>query len=209
MAVRKMKALKALALFLIFCFAQVYVQAGLGSPGSALPQARLIAARVSSTSNNRPILINGNNTNAGTTVLTGAVIETGDQVSATIDISPLGSFDILPNSKVQLDFNDSGYRMKVFRGCVRARSSGNEVAEAYTEQGASEKTDNNRKAFGVCYLNGQFTPETAQAASAGGGMGGGAVAAIAVGIGATVALVAVAVGGGGSGGSGPGANPSP
>jgi hypothetical protein len=206
MAVRKMKALKALAVFLIFGFTQVYVQAGLGSPGSVLPQARLIAARVSSTRNNQPILINGTNAGVGQSVLTGAMVETGDQVSATIDISPLGSFDIGPNSRVQLDFNDSGFRLKVFRGCVAVKSKGNEIAEAYTEQGASEKTDSNRKAFGVCYLNGQFTPEATQAASAGAGLGGTQVAAIAVGIGVTVTAIAVAVGGGDSG---RGANPSP
>jgi hypothetical protein len=204
MTVRKMKALKALAVFLIFGFTQVYVQAGLGSPGSVLPQARLIAARVSSTRNNQPILINGNSSGAGQSVLTGAMIETGDQVSGTIDISPLGSFDIGPNSRVQLDFNDSGFRLKVFRGCVTVKSRGNDIAEAYTEEGASEKTNSNRKVFGVCYLNGQLTQEAVQAASTGGGLSGGAVAGIIAG-GAAVAVIAVAAGGGG----GRGANPSP
>jgi hypothetical protein len=205
MAVRKIKALKALVVFLIFGFTQVYVQAGLGSPGSVLPQARLIAARVSSTRNNQPILINGNSSSAGQSVLTGAMVETGDQVSATIDISPLGSFDIGPNSRVQLDFNDSGFRLKVFRGCVTVKSRANDVAEAYTEEGASEKTNPNRKTFGVCYLNGQLTQEAVQTtASTGGGLSGGAVAAI-IGGGAAVAVIAATAGGRG----GRGANPSP
>lgn len=207
MAVRKMKALKALAIFLVFGFAQVGVQAGLGSPGTALPQARLIAARVASTRNNQPIQINGNNTNAGTTVLTGAIIETGDQAGATIDINPLGSFDIEPNSRVQLDFTDTGYRVKVFRGCVKLRSKGNDNAEAYTEEGASEKTSDNRKSFGVCFLNGQLTPQTAStAATSTGGLSGGQWAAIIAGIGGTTALVIVATT---NGGTGRGANPSP
>src|SRR2546426_11215227 len=58
MAVRKMKVLKALALFLVFCFAQVYVQAGLGNPGGGIPQgARLITARL--TTRGGAALVNG------------------------------------------------------------------------------------------------------------------------------------------------------
>jgi hypothetical protein len=206
MAVRKMKALKALALFLVFCFAQVYVQAGLTDPGAGGVPQRLIAARVTSTRNNQPILINNNSAGAGTTILTGAIVETGDQASATVDISPLGSFDIEPNSRVQLDFNDSGFRLKVFRGCVKVKAKGNDNAEVYTEEGASEKTNSNRRGFGVCFLNGQLTPQTtATAAGTGGGLTGVQWAAIIAGIGATTTLVIVAT----SGGTGPGANPSP
>jgi hypothetical protein len=204
MAVRKMKALKALALFLVFCFAQVYVQAGLTDPGAGGVPQRLIAARVTSTRNNQPILINNNSAGAGTTILTGAIVETGDQASATIDISPLGSFDIGPNSRVQLDFNESGFRLKVFRGCVAVKSRGNDNAEVYTEEGASEKTNSKRRAFGVCFLNGQLTPQTATAA-AGGGLSGAQWGAIIASIGGTTVLII----GANNGGTGRPPNPSP
>src|SRR5438445_801424 len=83
--IRKMKVLKALALFLVFCFAQVYVQAGLGNPGGGIPQgARLITARL--TTRGGAALVNGVSTASGATILTGAAIETPDQVSATVDL---------------------------------------------------------------------------------------------------------------------------
>ena len=206
MAVRKMKALKALALFLVFCFAQVYVQAGLGNPGAgAIPQ-RLITARLT-TRNNQPITVNGNTANTGLTILPGAMLETGDQVSATVDLGPLGSVELGPNSKMQLDFDENGFKVKLFRGCAAVKSKGNANAEVATEEGASEKTNNNRKGFGVCFLNGQLSPQTtAAAATGGGGLTGAQIAAIVGAAGAVATLVVVGVGGGGTGRGG---NPSP
>ena len=58
----------------------------------------------------------------------------------------------------------------------------------YTAEGASEKTNSNRKGLGFCYLNGGLNPiGQATAAAAGGGGGGGL---------ATEALVAILAGGG-------------
>jgi len=208
MAVRKMKALKVLALFLVFCFAQVYVQGELGSPGAgagAIPQ-RLITARLT-TRNNQPITVNGNTATTGVTILTGAMLETGDQVSATVDLGPLGSVELGPNSRMQLDFDDGGFKVKLFRGCAAVKSKGNANAEVATEEGASEKTNNNRKAFGVCFLNGQLSPQTTTtAATGGGGLTVAQWVAILAGAGAVTTAVIVGVAGGGTG---RGANPSP
>ena len=87
MNLRRMKALKALAMFVAFSFAQVCVQASLPNaktPGG--PPQRIITARVT-TKNNQSITVNGNAVGTGGTILTGATIETPDQVSAVIDPS--------------------------------------------------------------------------------------------------------------------------
>src|SRR5438034_4925407 len=65
MDTRKKKALNALALFLAFSFAQVYVLAGLPnpSPGTPAPQ-RAITARLI-TKNNQPVNVNGNSVGTG------------------------------------------------------------------------------------------------------------------------------------------------
>jgi len=209
MAVRRMKALKALALFLVFCFAQVYVQAGLGSSGGGTPQgARLITARL--TTRGGAALVNGVSTASGATILTGAAIETPDQVSATVDLGSLGSLDIAPNSSLQLDYTDTSARVNLKRGCATLKIKGNANGEMYTDQGASEKTDKNRRGLGFCFLNGQLSPGTVSpppvvGGTAGAGLTKAEIIAIIAGAGGTAALLAIGL----NGGTGRGANPSP
>ncbi len=210
MAVRKLKALKALAIFLIFCFAQVYVQAGLGNPGTLPQGARLITARL--TTRGGAALLNGVSSTSGATVLTGAAIETPDNVSATVDLGPLGTLDIAPNTSLQLDYTDTGARVNLKRGCALLKVRGNATGEVYTDQGASEKTDNNRKSLGFCFLNGQLSPGSVSTVvpmvsgtTAGTGLTHAELIAILAGGGATAALLIIGL----NGGTGRGANPSP
>ena len=182
---RHKKALKALAAFLVFAFAQVYVQAGL--PGTAPgggPQ-RIITARLT-TKNNAPITVNGNTAGTGATILTGATIETPDQVSGAIDLGEAGVVEVEPNSKIQIDFDQNGnVRVKVLRGCVVTRRKANVLPNASTEiysDAASEKTNNNRRNMGFCLTpTGGLSPYTAAAAAGGAGLSHGALAGILVG----------------------------
>jgi hypothetical protein len=128
-------------------------------------------------------------------------------VSATIDLGALGTVELQPNSSFQLDFDDSGnVRVKILRGCVVIKKNGNGVGEVYTAEGASEKTNGNRKGLGFCYLNGGLNP-LGQAAVAGGGAAGEGIG--------TEALVAIIAGGGALAAGliwafhGGGSNPSP
>jgi hypothetical protein len=205
MNTRKKKILKTLTIFLAFSFAQVYVQAGLPNPAPVpgAPQ-RAITARLI-TKNNQPITVNGNNVSTGGTILTGATIETPDQVGATIDLGNAGVVELQPNSKVQLDFDENGnVRVKVIRGCAVTNKKTNVLPgemEIYTDT-ASEKTDKKRRNMGFCLLpsGGLGALGAGAAAGAGGGIGAGAVAAIVVGAGGAIgAAVALTRGG----------NPSP
>jgi hypothetical protein len=205
MDTRKKKVLKALTVFLAFSFAQVYVQAGLPSPvpGAPVPQ-RAITARLI-TKNNQPITVNGNPVGTGGTILTGATIETPDQVGATIDLGEAGVVELQPGAKVQLDYDENGnVRVKVIRGCAVTRKKSNVLPgemEIYTDT-ASEKTDKKRNHMGFCFLpaTGGLAAIGGAAAGAGAGLSGLAIAAI-VGGGAAAAITAVAVTRGG--------NPSP
>jgi hypothetical protein len=86
------------------------------------------------------------------------------------------------------------------------RKSGGGVGEIYTAEGASEKTNNNRKGLGFCFLNGGLNPISQTAAT--GGVAGGE------GIG-TEAIIAILAGGGALAAGliwafhGGGGNPSP
>lgn len=197
MSLRQGKAFKAIAVVLAFAFAQVYVQtsfAGPGTPKVSVPVPQQFVARL--TIRGGPsATVNGASAASGATVLTGATIETPDQVSATLDLGPLGTIDLQPNSAIQLDFDDSGnVRVKVLRGCVAIKKKGPGEAEAYTAEGASEKTSSNRKGMGFCYLDGKLNPAGSAAAAAVAGGGGGGGGLFGLGTAATVAII----GGGGA-----------
>jgi len=193
MDTRKKNALKALAVFLAFSFTQVYVQAGPPNPAPAPPPQRAITARLL-TKNNAPITVNGSSAGSGATILTGATIETPDQVGASIDLGDGGVVELQPNSKIQLDFDENGnVRVKVLRGCAVTRKKTNVLPgemEIYTDQ-ASYKTDKKRRNLGGCLLpNGQLGSLTGAAAGAGSaGLSGAAIGGIvAAGAGTAIAL---------------------
>jgi hypothetical protein len=206
MHTRKKKILKALTIFLAFSFAQVYVHAGLPSPapGAPAPQ-RAITARLI-TKNNQPITVNGASVGTGGTILTGATIETPDQVGATIDLGDAGVVELQPGAKVQLDYDANGnVRVKVIKGCAVTRKKTNVLPgemEIYTDT-ASEKTDKKRNHMGFCFLpaTGGLAAIGGAAAGAGAGISGAAVAGIVGGgVAAAVATAVVVTRGG---------NPSP
>jgi hypothetical protein len=172
---------RAIATFLAFALVQVCIQLSFAAP----PQQFI--ARLTTTGN-QPITVNNASAASGASLLTGATIETPAAVSATIDLGALGTVEMQPNSSIQLDFDDSGnVRVKVLRGCVVIKKNGPGEAEVYTAEGASEKTNSNRKGMGFCYLNGGLNP-LQTAVATGGGAGGEGIG--------TAALVAIIAGGG-------------
>ena len=207
--------MKAIAVFVAFAVAQISIQlsfASTVSPSYAMLVQQQLIVRVS-TSGNRPILVNGNSTASGGSLATGAIIETPDGVSATIDLGPLGTLDIAPNSKVVLDFDcppappagteaePCKVKVKVLAGCVVMKTKKGTQGQIDTDQ--QEKVQESSKKGGGA-LN--FCMPGAAAAA-------GAAAATAGGIGAGTIAAAVIAGGllagglifGFSGGS----NPSP
>jgi hypothetical protein len=163
-------------------------------------------ARITTTGN-QPITVNNASAASGASLLTGATIETPAAVSATIDLGALGTVELQPNSSVQLDFDDNGnVRLKVLRGCVVMKKTGKGVGEVYTAEGASEKSNDNRKGMAFCYANGGLSPlnQTLAAGGAAGGEGIGSAALVAIiaGGGALAAGLIWAFHGGGG-------NPSP
>jgi hypothetical protein len=198
---------RAMATFLAFALVQVCIQLSFAAPATApavVPQQFI--ARLTTTGN-QPITVNNASAASGASLLTGATIETPAAVSATIDLGALGTVELQPNSSIQLDFDDSGnVRVKILRGCVVIKKNGPGEAEAYTAEGASEKTNSNRKGMGFCYLNGGLNPIGQAAAAAGGAAGEGI---------GTAALVAIIAGGGALAAGliwafhGGGGNPSP
>ena len=199
MSGRPQKALKALAVFLAFAVAQVYVQISFAEPAGAkasmvLPQ-NIIVARLATT-NNQPITVNGASAITGATIVTGANIQTPADVGATINLGPLGSVDLAPNTTIRLDFDDNGnMKVTLIRGCVIVKAKKKSEGEILTEQGGSAaKTDRSKGGvIEACFPPGAAAPTVGQGVAAGAGAGsaaaGGGAAAGGIGTATIIALV--------------------
>ncbi len=208
MSLRQQKAFKALAVFLAFSFAQVYVQTSLAGPGTngdPLPIPQQFVARLTIRGGGS-ITVNGASAGNGATVLTGATLETPDQVGATLDLGPLGTVELEPNSKLQIDFDANGnVRIKLLRGCAVVKKKGKGEAEVMTAEGASEKADRcgqpgqteeqkkRCKALGFCYVDGKLNPFNGVGVpgTSGGGLSTAAKVAIFGGGGGTILAIVI------------------
>jgi len=121
---RNQKILTAAALFVIFAVSQVYIGISFANPnGGAAPATgpqQLMG--ILTTRDNQPILVNGVSSVSGATIPSGATIETPAGVGATINIGALGSICIAPNTRLTIQFSQSGnggtINTNLTQGCV-------------------------------------------------------------------------------------------
>ncbi|MEP6742487.1 MAG: hypothetical protein ABJB61_08305 [bacterium] len=202
MSIRQRKSVKAIAVFVAFAVAQISIQlsfAGTVSPSYAAIVQQQLVVRIS-TSGNRPILVNGNSTASGGSLATGATIETPDGVSAQIDLGPLGTLDLAPNTKVVLEFEcppppptppapgtepePCKVKVRTLVGCVVLKTKKGTNGQIDTEQ--QEKVQESKSGGGGAPLNfctpgaGAGAAAAAAAATTAGGIGLGTIAAIVI-----------------------------
>src|SRR5215467_1778742 len=189
MTQRRRNGSRAIAALLLFSIMQIGLQVGLAEPTNttnAAPVPQQFVARLT-TRNNQPITVNGLSASTGASILTGATIETGADQSATVNLGPLGSLDIAPNTKLVLTYDDQGnVKALLIYGCVVLTAKKKTNGEVATEQGTSSKT--NPAAGGVLrQCVGAATMPTNPTHAGGGGLfglGKAATIAIFAGIGA-------------------------
>ena len=178
---------RAIAALLLFSIAQIGLQVGFAEPNNtttatAVPQQ--VVARLT-TRNNLPITVNGLSAQTGATILTGATIETGADTSATVNLGPLGTLDIDPNTKLILTYDDDGnVKALIIFGCAVLTAKEKTKGEVANEQGKSEKND--PAAGGVLRMCGPGVAPTNTASSGGGG------GLFGLGKAATIAIIATA-----------------
>src|SRR5690242_6394832 len=106
MTTKQRKGLRAIAGLVLFSLVQVGVQVSFAepnAPANPIPIPQQFIARLT-TRNNQPITVNGNSATTGASIVTGATIETGADQAATVNLGPLGSLDIAPNTKLVLTY---------------------------------------------------------------------------------------------------------
>ncbi|HYG82837.1 MAG TPA: hypothetical protein VD861_20745, partial [Pyrinomonadaceae bacterium] len=88
------------------------------------------------TRGNRPVLVNGVQTNSGATILSGAMIQTPDLVGATIVLGLLGHLDIAPNTRLTVEFGRDGkVKVTLVEGCVVLRINRGNYGAIHDEAG--------------------------------------------------------------------------
>ena len=201
MTLKRRKASTAIAALLLFSISQVGLQIGFAEPHSTtttpvIPQQ--VVGRLA-TRNNQPITVNGQSASTGASLVSGATIETASDQSATVNVGPLGSVDIAPNTKVVLTFAGGNLRADVVYGCVILHARKNTTGEITTEKGSIGKTD---PAAGgtleMCFPQGAAAPVVGPGVAVGAGAGAapaGAAAAgggglFGLGVPATIAILA-------------------
>ncbi len=126
---------RAIAALLLFSILQIGIQVGFAEPILQQLVGRL------TTKDNQPVTVNGLSANTGASILSGATIETGADQSATVDLGPLGSVEISPNSKVTLTFEQGSAKATVVTGCATVKAEKGTTGEIVNEQGSARKTD--------------------------------------------------------------------
>ena len=207
MNLNRSKGYKVLAALLLFAMVQVAIQVAFAAPASTtpapVPVPQQFIARLT-TRNNQPITVNGNSATTGASIVTGATIETGADQSATVNLGPLGTLDIAPNTKLILTYDENGnVKATIIFGCAVLTAKKKTTGEVATQQGGSAgKTDPAKGGIlDICFPPGAAAPTVGQgaAAAAGAGVGAGAPAGAAaaggagglfgLGIPATVAII--------------------
>jgi hypothetical protein len=194
------------ALLVVLSISQVLVTPGFAAPSSgvlALPVAVQDISGVLATSGNKPIKVNDQSALTGATILSGATIETPDQVTATVAIPGKGTVEVQANTKFTVTFDATSIKINLIHGCL----------VLITMKGVSGEIDNAQGVLGITNGVNEGRLETcpnkatpvAAAAGAGGLLGIGTAATIAIVGGGIAAVAAIAL----SGGSSRGSNPSP
>lgn len=184
MNIKRRKASAAICALLLFSVLQIGVaKTGFTNTKPVMTAQQIVARLV--TRNNQPITVNGQGASTGASLLSGATLETGADQSATVNVGPLGSVAISPNTKLVLTFEQGNLKADVMFGCVILTARQNTTGEIVTDKGSIGKTDPaSGGVLEMCYQQGAAAPtvgpgvavnagatsgSTAGAASAGGG----------------------------------------
>lgn len=142
------------------------------------PAGQFIARLI--TRNNQPIIVNGDSANTGASVFTGAALETAPDQSASVNLGPLGTLDIAPNTKLVLTYAEKTSYVKVVIvfGCAVLTTKKKTTGEVATEIEGTLATTNPAKggALDICLPLGGTAATVGQGVAAGAGAGAGSPA---------------------------------
>ena len=152
------------------------------------------ATAVLTTGNNQPIMVNGTSTGSGATIMTGAMLETPDQIGASMSIPGHFTLDIAANAKLSVEFTAGGIKVTLIKGCVVLHTKKGTTGEIISSSGTVLGTANGSKDARLDVCDPSIATAPAAAATAGGLSQTGGVLIGAAAMGAAV-LIPILTGG--------------
>jgi hypothetical protein len=146
------------------------------------------------TRDNKPVLVNGNKVSSGTTILSGARIQSPAKTGATVDLPALGRLDFAPNTDFIITFDVSKISVRLKAGYVVLTTRKGISGIVTTPDGKAFETDSAKVSSVVARTAGALGPEASVPIGAAGGMGAGTAAVTVGGAGAAVIGGAAAAG---------------
>ncbi|PYS47883.1 MAG: hypothetical protein DMF68_14845 [Acidobacteria bacterium] len=142
------KASETLALLVIFALLQVYVLATpiatttntANDARSNVAPSALLFGRLSTFGAGK-VSVNGNEAASGTTILSGAQIETPEATGATVTLASVGTLDIAPKTTLTVTFNKGSVTVNVIAGDARLTTEEGVRGTLTTPDGKTEVTD--------------------------------------------------------------------
>lgn len=153
------KIFRAVTLLTACCVAHFYVFAATPAalPGDAASTFLPQAGGTLNTTNNQPVLVNGNSVKSGTTVLSGSNVETPAGVGATVQLG-FAEIEIAPETQLVLDFTPDGHvKVTLTHGCVTVRVKGSAEGTIITPDGHTTSTGDSKVAQ-VCHVSAAAPP---------------------------------------------------
>jgi hypothetical protein len=170
------------SILIVLSFAASTVTATRGVPFAAIENNQGAQAGgilgILTTRGDQPILVNGVSTPSGTSIVSGAKIETPDGIEASIQLGPLGVLRISAGASLVLTFDRGTINVIVTKGCVNL-STKKGIAATLTNPDGSIRKNNSSAAsvIDTCAGTGKSAGATV---SKGGLFGIGRAATIAV-----------------------------
>jgi hypothetical protein len=150
---KRHKTLKGIAVIVSLCIMQAYVLASPANAPATSPSNEGVVPQANGTiktTNNQPVIVNGNSVQPGTTILSGSTIETPAGVGATVQLG-FADLEITPGSEVGIEFTaDGNVKVTLKRGCVILTTRNNAAGTIITTDGRTTEVRENDR-FEVCY----------------------------------------------------------
>jgi hypothetical protein len=147
MGVKFQRTSKVITAILVFAVTQISLAGSLATGNAPKMIAPDEPTGILSTSGNKPITVNGASAATGATIVSGAIIETPDNVTATITIPGRGTIEISPKTQLSIQIDQAGnIVVKVRGGCAFLRTTKGTTGKIENSHGVVGKSDGSAEA---------------------------------------------------------------
>lgn len=129
------------------------------------------------TRNNKQVTLNGNKASSGTTVFSGARIQTPEKVGATVEVKGLGRLDMAPQVDLKIEFVGGQIVVELKSGYVVLTTAKGVKGIIKMPDGKIIELNGEKQSSVIARTEGSVGPEASAPVGAAGGLGAGGVAA--------------------------------